>query len=145
MTAHKALDAYVAFFETLTSDSLRRLDELCAPEVRFRDPFNDVIGVARFRQVLAKMFQDVAEPRFEVTDRAFSAQACYLRWTFTYRSPGGRTGRGRIEGVSEIHLDAAGQVTAHLDHWDAGSQIYEQIPLLGRLVRMIRHRLSAAS
>jgi hypothetical protein len=144
MTAREALDAYVAFFEGLNPASLHRLDELCAPEVRFRDPFNDVRGVARFRAVLAKMFRDVAEPRFEVTDQAISSRACYLRWTFTFRGAGPHEGPRRIEGVSEVHLNAAGKVTAHIDHWDAGAQIYEQVPLLGSLVRMVKRRLSVA-
>jgi len=144
MTVHEALDAYVAFFEGLSPELLHRLDELCAPEVRFRDPFNDVSGIAAFRAVLAKMFHDVAEPRFEVTDRATSSQACYLRWTFTFRGVGSNDGLRRIEGVSEVQLNAAGKVVAHIDHWDAGAQIYERVPLLGSLVRMVKRRLSAA-
>ena len=145
MTARAAMDAYAAFFESLSPESLHRLDELCAPEVRFRDPFNDVSGVARFRAVLAKMFRDVADPRFEVTDKAFSGRTCYLRWTFTFRGIGSNTELQRIDGVSEIHLDSAGKVIAHLDHWDAGAQIYERIPVLGAVVRMVRRRLSAAT
>ena len=144
MTAHEALDAYAAFFEGLSLERLHRLDELCAPEVRFRDPFNDLRGVAQFQAVLAKMFRDLAEPRFEVTDRAVSNRACYLRWTFTFRGVGSNEGPRRIEGVSEVHLNAAGKVVAHIDHWDAGTQIYERVPLLGFLVRMIKRRLSAA-
>ena len=145
MTARAAINAYAAFFEGLSPESLHRLDELCAPNVRFRDPFNDVSGVARFRAVLAKMFRDVGDPRFAVTDKAFSGRTCYLRWTFTFRSRGSREERTRIEGVSEVHLDAAGKVTAHIDHWDAGAQIYERVPLLGAVVRMVRRRLSAAT
>ncbi len=144
MTVRAALDTYVAFFEGLSLESLSGLDTLCAQDVRFRDPFNDVRGVAAFRAVLAKMFEDVDEPRFEVTDRAVSGRTAYLRWTFAYRVSGSRQGARRIEGVSEVHLNADGKVTAHIDHWDAGAQIYEQVPVLGSLVRMVKRRLSAA-
>ena len=135
--------AYVAFFETLSPNSLQDLDDLCSADVRFRDPFNDVTGTERFRAVLAKMFRDVADPRFEVTDRATSGQTCYLRWVFTFRS-GGPSGRHqRIDGVSEIQFDVTGKVIAHLDYWDPGAHVYERIPLLGALVRIVRRRLSA--
>ena len=145
MTAPETIEAYVAFFENLSPESLHRLDALCAPDVRFNDPFNDVHGVAHFRAVLAKMFHDVAEPHFEVTDRALSKHACYLRWVFTYRVAGSNAKLRRIEGVSEIHFDATGKVTAHIDHWDAGAQIYERIPVLGALVRMVKRRMSAGT
>ena len=140
-----ALDAYVAFFENLSPESLPHLEALCALEVRFRDPFNDVRGVAPFCAVLTKMFEDVAEPRFEVTHRAVSGRTAYLRWIFTYRVAGSRAAPRRIDGVSEIHLNADGKVTVHIDHWDAGAQVYEQVPLLGSLVRMVKRRLSAAT
>jgi hypothetical protein len=144
MKPQAAIDAYVEFFENLNPAMLDRLDGLCAPDVRFRDPFNDVTGASRLRAVLAKMFRDVDEPRFQVTDRAFSDRVCYLRWTFTFRNRGARDGWRKIVGVSEIHLNAAGRVVAHLDHWDAGSQVYEHLPLLGALVRIVKRRLSAA-
>ncbi len=145
MKAHDPLDAYVAFFENLNPESLHLLDELCTPDVRFRDPFNDVSGVAEFRAILAKMFHDISEPRFKVTDRALSNQACYLRWTFTFRSAGARKHLQRIDGISEVHLNAAGRVIAHIDHWDAGSQVYEKVPLLGLMIRLIKRRLSAGA
>jgi len=139
------LQDYVAFFEILTPDSLHRLRELCTPDVHFRDPFNDSRGIKPFQAALAKMFEDLTEPRFTVTDQAVGNQACYLRWIFTFGSKRPPNGCRRIEGISEIHLNAAGKVTAHIDHWDAGGQIYEQVPLLGSLVRMIRRQLSAGA
>jgi hypothetical protein len=30
----------------------------------------------------------------------------------------------------------------HLDHWDAAAQVYEQIPLLGSVLRVLRRKLS---
>ena len=138
-----ALEDYAAFFEALTPESLDRLGTHCAPDVHFRDPFNDSRGVAPFQAALAKMFQDVAEPRFTVTDKAVGDEACYLRWIFTFASKSAPNGLRHIEGVSEIHLNAAGKVTAHIDHWDAANQIYARVPVLGTLLRMIRGRLSA--
>ena len=140
MSLETAAAAYITFFETLSPESLDGLDALCAPDIRFRDPFNDVRGAARFRAVLERMFRDVQEPRFTVLDHAISGRVCYLRWDFTFRRAGGGA-RVRIPGMSELHFDAAGKVTAHLDHWDAG-RIYEMVPVAGAMVRLVRRRLS---
>lgn len=140
MISQEAVDAYVAFFESLTPDSLTKLDELCAPDVRFRDPFNEVVGPTHYRAVFEKMFADVAEPRFHVTDRALSGRVCYLRWRFTCRTR--RTRRPlSFDGMSEVHFSADGKVTAHIDHWDA-TNIYEIVPLLGAFIRMVKRRLA---
>ena len=142
MSVETAAAAYIGFFETLSPDSLDGLAALCAPEVRFRDPFNEVHGVTGFRAVLEGMFREIQEPRFKVLDHAISGRVCYLRWDFTFRRGGGHNVLVRIPGMSEVHFDAADKVSAHIDHWDAG-RIYEMVPVAGALVRLIRRRLSA--
>ena len=138
-----AVADYIAFYESLTPESLGQLDALCDPEVRFRDPFNEVTGTAAYRAILADMFRRVRAPSFEVGDWALSGRVAYLRWTFrcTPRKGGAPW---RFEGMSEVHFDAEGRVTAHLDHWDSGSQFYARLPLLGRLIGFVRRRLTVA-
>ena len=142
MSPEQAAERYVDFYETLTPDSLDHLVELCAPEIRFRDPFNETVGVAAYRAVLRKMFEDVAAPRFAVQDRACSGHVCYLRWTFSFTLRD-RAAPWHIEGMSEVHFDQDGRVTLHLDHWDSGAQFYARLPVIGRLIRWIRRRVAA--
>ncbi len=136
-----AVSEYVDFYETLTPRSLGRLDVLCCPEVRFRDPFNDVTGRAAYRAILTKMFEDVRDPRFRVIDRALSGRVAYLRWDFVFMPRGGGS-PWQIEGMSEVHFDDQGRVAAHLDHWDSGSQFYGRLPLLRHVIEVIRKRLA---
>jgi steroid delta-isomerase len=133
---------YIRFWETLSPDGLAGLRALAAPDMRFADPFNDISGVERVIAMLARMFEDLDTPRFEVLDRAASGRVWYLRWRFVARLKG-RATRWTVEGMTEVHYDAAGRVTAHLDHWDAGSQFYARLPLLGWLIGLVRRRLGA--
>ncbi len=137
-----AVAAYIAFYEGLTPDSLSGLDALCAQNVRFRDPFNDVTGVDAYRAVLAQMFEDATAPRFTVLDRALSGRVAYMRWDFTFRPRRSRA-PWQIEGMSEVHFDERGRVTAHLDHWDSGGQFYGRLPILRHVIGFIRGRLSS--
>ena len=56
------------FYETLTPAALPGLDQLYAPDARFRDPFNEVAGTAAIRRIFEHMFATTEAPRFEVTD-----------------------------------------------------------------------------
>ena len=137
----EAVAAYVSFYNSLTPESLGHLDDLCAPEVRFRDPFNDVTGIAAYRAILAGMFGHVSAPSFEVSDWALSERVAYLRWTFTFTPKKGGA-PWRIDGMSEVHFDQLGRVVIHLDHWDSGSQFYARLPLLRTLIGFVRKRLA---
>jgi hypothetical protein len=142
-----ALDAYARYWEALTPDSLAGLADHVAPDVRFRDPFNDVRGIDGLRAVLAHMFATTADSRFVVTDRAVGQAAAYMRWRYTFRPKGRPKGaRGapwEIVGMTEITFDAAGRVASHIDHWDAAGQLYERVPVLGALLRLVRRRMAA--
>jgi steroid delta-isomerase len=139
MTPAAAAERYIAFCEGMTPGQLDRLEEFCAADIHFRDPFNEVTGLAAYRRVLEKMFRDVGQPAFQVTGHALAGEVCYLRWRFAFARANGQT--MRILGMSEVHFDGEGRVTAHFDYWDAGD-IYETVPLLRGLVRMVKRRLS---
>jgi len=133
-------DAYVRLWESLTPDNLNRLPELVTPDVRFADPFNDVRGMEALKRVMLKAIHDVPEQRFAVTRRAWDGDLCLLCWAFTGRTRGGQ--RLSIEGMSQITVSADGKVSRHIDHWDAGRQFYEKLPLIGAMLRLIRRRLA---
>jgi steroid Delta-isomerase len=46
-----------------------------------------------------------------------------------------------IEGLSEIHLDVAGLVTAHLDYWDPAPGLYGRVPMLGLALQALRRKI----
>ena len=137
-----AARAYAAYFEDLTPDRLGKLAEFCAPDIRFRDPFNDVTGVSALRQVFVEMFEDVDEPRFYVEDLAVNGAKAYLRWRMSFSK---MNRDWKIEGMSELHFDGEGKVAVHIDHWDAASQLYERLPLIGALLRILKRRLAAGN
>jgi steroid delta-isomerase len=134
--------AYARFYETMTLEKLSELAVFCAPGVLFRDPFNETRGVPALRRVFEHMFAVLDDPVFSVTDIAVSGEVAYFKWTFTARSKDRWKLAITLTGVSEVIYDKAGLVTTHLDHWDAASQVYGQLPLIGGLFRWLSRRLA---
>ena len=58
----------VAFFEQLAPADTERIGEFYAPDTFFRDPFNDVRGVAEISRVFRHMFDELADGRFVITE-----------------------------------------------------------------------------
>jgi hypothetical protein len=136
---HEMLAAYGRYFENLTPDTLPDIARIATPDMRFRDPFNDVRGIDDVIRLLATMYAH-GTPRFEILDRALGQSAGYILWRFT-NDPGGGRAPFVITGMSEIHFAPDGRISEHIDHWDSGGQFYERIPVLGWLVRLVRRRL----
>lgn len=140
MTPIDILNAYADHAERLSPDNLDELRDLLSPDIHFTDPFNETRGVDAYIRVLAKMFEDVQDPRFYMTDRAITDQAGYLRWNFTFCFRGTDWD---IPGMSEVHIDPDGKITRHIDYWDSGQHFYAKLPLIGRAIRWVAKRVGA--
>jgi len=131
-----------SFFEGLAPDGLDELARIYAEEARFRDPFNEVVGLPAIRRIFADMFEQAPDARFAVHEVVGAAPLLYVRWGFTF-TPGRAKEPWSVEGVSRLALGEDGRVVDHIDYWDPAAGIYERLPLLGTVLRWVRRRLAA--
>ena len=137
------LDALIDFFHGLSPQSVARFPEFYSAEAYFKDPFNEVRGVAAVQRIFTHMFDQVGEPRFVVSERVIDDDGAMLVWTFSFRLARGGGGKQVIRGVSHLKFDAAGKVNYHRDYWDAAEELYMKLPVLGMLMRGLRRMLAA--
>jgi steroid Delta-isomerase len=133
----------VALFETLMPADTARLHEVYAADVRFKDPFNDVQGIAAVQQVFSHMFVALDEPRFVVRDIIVQGNACFLTWDFVFRFKRYSRELQTIRGGSHLVLDAQDRISLHRDYWDAAEELYEKLPVVGALMRWLKRRASS--
>ena len=138
-STEEAVSRVIVFFETLSPAGVAQLGELYAAEARFKDPFNDVQGVPAIRAIFAHMFESLEQPRFVVTQHVAQGQQAFLQWEFHFRMKRWRAQVPQcIHGGTLVHFDAQGRVTLHRDYWDTAEELYEKLPVLGRLMRWLR-------
>jgi len=138
------IEALIDFFHGLSPQSVARFPEFYSADAYFKDPFNEVRGVAAVQQIFTHMFEQVGEPRFVVGEKVVDDGGAMLIWTFTFRVT--RWGKGEmqvIRGVSHLKFDASGKVNYHRDYWDAAEELYMKLPVLGMLMRGLRRVLAA--
>jgi ketosteroid isomerase-like protein len=129
-----------AFFESISPEAVRRIDEVYAADAWFKDPFNEVRGVEPIRRIFEHMFEQVECPRFVVREAVAEGDSAFLTWDFVFRSR--RLGEAEqvIHGASHLRFGADGRVSYHRDYWDAAEELYEKIPFLGGLMRAVKRR-----
>lgn len=130
----------VALFEALGRDDLARLGAAYTDDAWFKDPFNEVRGRAAIVRIFEHMFDTLDSPRFVIHEAVVQGSQCLLTWDFAFRR-----GRGEIvvRGASHLRLAPDGRIEMHRDYWDAAEELYEKLPLLGGLMRWLRHRIAA--
>ncbi len=131
----------VAYFEGITPASVPELRMLYAPQASFKDPFNEVVGVAAIEQLFDHMFVALHEPRFKVTQTVVQGLDCFLTWDFIFRFKRFDTQTVQtVRGASHLRFNAQGQVQMHRDYWDAAEELYEKLPVLGTFMRWLKRR-----
>jgi steroid Delta-isomerase len=127
-------------FERLAPADVARLGDWYAPDARFKDPFNEVQGVAAIQRIFAHMFESLDEPRFVIREAIVQGDQCFLSWDFLFRMKRLRRDLITVHGGSHLVFAADGRVALHRDYWDAAEELYEKLPLVGGLMRWLKRR-----
>ena len=135
---HAALQRLTAFYETLTPHSVARLADVYATEARFKDPFNDVRGHASIIRIFEHMFVQLLEPRFVIVERMAQGDQAFLAWEMQFRFKRRPERHEVIRGATHVRFDADGKVAEHRDYWDAAEELYEKLPIVGALMRVLK-------
>ncbi|MCE2948728.1 MAG: nuclear transport factor 2 family protein [bacterium] len=137
-----ALARIEALYAGLAPEGTGALRDAYSADAYFRDPFNEVRGAAAIERIFSHMFDQLHAPRFVILERAVDGDTAWLTWDLEYRLKPGQPVR-RIHGASQLRFDGDGCVCHHRDYWDAAGELYETLPLLGSVLRLIRGRLRA--
>jgi steroid delta-isomerase len=137
-----SLDELVAYFESLTPESVADMGRYYTDDAYFKDPHNEVRRLADIQAIFSRMFEQVDAPRFRITERVAQGGTVALAWEMSFRFRQLRRGETQvIRGMSLLKLAADGRVRFHRDYWDAAEELYEKLPLLGALMRGIKRAL----
>lgn len=139
--ADERVAAVVAAYQGLRAETLPSLLALYSEHARFKDPFNEVCGRPAIEHIFRHMFNALETPRFAVATQVCQGDDAFLTWEFSFRRRAG----GAIlciRGASHLHFSDTG-VDLHRDYWDPAEELYSKLPLIGAVMRGLRHLLSS--
>ncbi len=143
MSVRDAVTRIENFFGALTPADLQRLGDFYESNAYFKDPFNEVRGVAAIAGIFRHMFDTLDDPRFVITARMIDGDQCFLAWEFRFAFRGSHPARPQvIRGGSHLLLAPDGRIRSHRDYWDAAEELYEKLPMLGSLMRWLKRRVA---
>ena len=143
-SAIAAAQRVAGYFESLSPASLDAIGTIYSPNAYFKDPFNEVRGLAEVRAIFSHMYVALEQPRFIVTDCVAQDGQCFLTWNFEfYFKTFDRQTMQTVRGASHLKFTDAGLIDFHRDYWDAAEELYEKLPLVGTLMRWLKKRVNS--
>jgi steroid delta-isomerase len=138
MTHRPDLDHLIRCFETLSPDNVGVLSALYDTHAYFKDPFNEVRGHDAIVSIFRHMFKQVDAPRFDIRQSILEGDDAFIVWDFYFRMKNRAGSEHCIRGSSHLHFTPRHMVDYHRDYWDSAEELYEKIPGLGWLMRLLR-------
>ena len=138
------MEKFLDVYRNLNSNNLERLQDIYTQNIRFVDPAHEIFGLEALTRYFAKLYENMDPPQFRFVHHLGSDFEGYVQWEMAFSHP--RLANGgtiRVPGVSYLQFDESGKTCFHRDYFDLGAMLYEQIPLLGRIVTYIKKRLGS--
>jgi hypothetical protein len=133
-----------SLFNNFNRETLNLADDFYDPDVVFRDPIVDLRGRDSLKAYYADMYKNVTSIRFDFSGGIEKDEEAVVFWTMEVRAEGFKGGEPvLLDGSSHIKFGGeAGKAVYHRDYFDMGAFVYENIPLLGSIVRYTKKKLS---
>ncbi len=139
-----AVERTVVFFESLQPGSVQNMGDFYEVDAYFKDPFNEVRGLAEIQRIFSHMYVALEQPHFVVTDRVVQGNQCFLVWDFKFRFKRFDTVTKQVvRGSSHLRFAPDGRINYHRDYWDAAEELYEKLPLAGGVMRWLKRRANS--
>lgn len=138
------MERFLDVYRHLNSDNLNRLEDIYTQEIRFVDPAHEILGLDALTNYFKNLYRNIDPPEFRFGHYLRSDTDGYVQWEMDFshcRLKGGRT--IIVPGTSYLRFDTSDKVLLHRDYFDLGAMLYEQLPLLGRIITFIKRRLGA--
>ena len=131
------------FYSSLDASAVDALASVYHREVTFADPVGVHLGLVAVEDYFRKLLRGCTRCDFVIREQRFDDRTGFVAWTMNFASP-------RLNGGRPIEVDGSSvlgfrdeRVAFQRDYYDMGAMVYEQLPLLGPVVRYIRGRMAA--
>ena len=136
----KRIARFTALFNDSSPDIGSLLEECYHPQILFRDPLVEKRGHDALGAYLKSAYENVTQCEFDFGAPAASEQFVMLPWRMTLEHRRLASGRPiMVEGVTLLQGEDD-RIIFHRDYYDAGQLLYENIPVLGGIIRWIRSK-----
>lgn len=127
-------------FQNLNKDSMHLVEEFYAKDAEFVDPIESMKGADKIKAYYTNMYQNVKSIDFKFSHFIESGDSVAAIWKMTLVTEKLNGGEPIVVDGNSIIRFQDGKAVYHRDYFDMGAFIYENVPVLGFIVKKIKER-----
>ncbi|MDA0116836.1 nuclear transport factor 2 family protein [Vibrio sp. T11.5] len=128
-------------YQQLSKDNLHLLNGVYHQDVVFEDSAHRLQGWQALQSYFDSLYTNVRRCDFDIKEQQQSGDSGFLTWSMSLEHPKLQKGKTVVvNGVSHLKFKD-GRVIYHRDYFDLGEMLYENLPLLGSVIKTIKQRL----
>lgn len=148
-----AINKFESFYVDLESMKVEELADIYSNDVIFIDPIASHSGITAVKMYFIKLLRNAKNCTFTIhsidktapsntEEQGENALLSYLvTWKMTYTTLGINKGNPvNVDGITQLKIQD-NKIIFHRDYYDLGQMVYENIPLLGRIIKRIKRKL----
>lgn len=135
----RIIEQFKNYFTQMDFNNNSILEEIYANDISFIDPIHKICGIENLMQYFKKLNDNLIEGSFQFTDESVVNNKVYLSWEMNLKlkKPNKNV---RASGISVLTIDE--KITSQRDYFDAGELFYENIPILGGIIRFLKKKIA---
>lgn len=136
------VEDFVKIYQNLNSGNLNMLTQIYHQDVQFVDPLHQIHGLDDLTHYFEHMYENLISSEFALVNQIEQKQQAAIYWQMHLRHKKINSGNTiTVEGHSLLRRQD-NKVIYHRDYFDIGSMIYEHLPVLGGIIKLIKRKAS---
>jgi len=137
-SVHETLGRFKQLFNNLCAGNMAELTSVYSENVVFTDPFSHVRGIDELTEYFSGAYANVISCGFDFGEPVVNGEDVCIPWVMHLKHKRIRQGKSvKVDGISQLVI-RKGRVLSHRDYFDVGQLLYENLPVMGKVIRWIR-------
>ena len=133
------LTKFKNYFAKMDFDNDSILDDIYSKNVVFKDPIHEINGIEHLSKYFKKLNDNLIEGSFQFLDESTIGNKTFISWEMNLRlkKPNKNV---KASGISVLTIEE--KIVSQRDYFDAGELFYENIPVLGGIIRFLKKKIA---
>jgi limonene-1,2-epoxide hydrolase len=149
-----AIRKFESFYTDLASMKIEELADIYSSDVTFIDPIAAHSGISSVESYFSKLLHNAKYCTFAIhsidktssinseSAAVISTSAYFVTWRMAFTSTRMKNGQAiQVDGITQLKIEH-NKIIYHRDYYDLGQMVYENVPLLGSVIKRIKRTLA---